>query len=149
MRKNAHIHRTRALIQWPENIEKQLRKWEQERNSPEKEITNNFVITLLWYWSTLSGCERMKRCKWAPQSSSFVLSYLRKNMYPREDADLFLQIFPSYFFSLFVSTLFLSRTVITCIFPQIFTYRKKQDVSKFPSVCVHFDCLTHTVMHFD
>ncbi len=103
MRKNAHIHRTRALIQWPENIEKQLRKWEQERNSPKKEITNNFVITLLWYWSTVRLWKDEKM-----QMSTPILIIcpllLRKNMYPREDADLFLQIFPSNFF-LFLSLL--------------------------------------------
>ncbi len=147
MRKNAHIQRTRALIQWPENIEKQLRKWEQESNSPKKEITNNFIMTLLWYWSTvrLWKDENMKMS--APILIICPLS-LRKNMYPREDADLFLQIFPSYFFSLFVPTLFLSRTVITCIFPQIFTYRKNRISANSP-LYVFFDCLTYTVMRFD
>ncbi len=147
MRKNAHIQRTRALIQWPENIEKQLRKWEQESNSPKKEITNNFIMTLLWYWSTVRLWKDEKMQMSAPILIICPLS-LRKNMYPREDADLFLQIFPSYFFSLFVPTLFLSRTVITCIFPQIFTYRKNRMSANSP-LYVFFDCLTHTVMHFD
>lgn len=65
-------------------------------------------------------------------------------MYPRDDADLFLHFF-SFLFSPCVSVLCQNGKSYH-VFSHTYLITEKQVVSKFPSVRVHFDSVTHTVM---